>query len=275
LSVASFNSDIATYVSYFILISGSLAFGIPHGALDHILIRGKRIPLLPFILKYLIIIGLYFALWHYFPLLSLISFIIFSSFHFGESELEETGVEISSIGSCIKAFMLGACILLFIICTHFEESLNVIANTNAFQLQNFNYNIISIYSIWIASISLLYIVFQIIISKRYSYLGIVFLLIIGVKVPLIFAFGLYFIFQHSYNAWGHLQIGLNLHPVALYKKAIPYTLGALLIFTAIVVFDSNTLLNIDGFLANVFIFLACISLPHFLLMHMFYKTKNS
>jgi Brp/Blh family beta-carotene 15,15'-monooxygenase len=261
------------YVSYFILIAGFLAVGIPHGALDHILEKNNKEPLYRFIFKYLAIIGFYFALWHYLPQLSLITFIIFSSFHFGESELEETGVKISSTGSYLKAFTLGLCILLFIIFSHFEESMDVIASMNAFQLQDFKAGNISFYSFGIAAISLFYIISQSIFSKRYSYLGLLFLLLIGIKLPLIFAFGLYFIFQHSYNAWGHLQTGLNLNENSLYKKALPYTLGALIVLLAIVVFNPNTIINTEGFLANVFIFLACISLPHFVLMHLFYKSN--
>ena len=273
LIIASFDSVTAMYVSYFILIAGFLAVGIPHGALDHILEKNKREPLYRFILKYLAIIGFYFALWHYLPSLSLITFIIFSSFHFGESELEETGVKISSTGSYLKAFTLGLCILLFIIFSHFEESMDVIASMNAFQLQDFKTVDFSFYSFGIAAISLFYIISQSIFSKRYSYLGLLFLLLIGIKLPLIFAFGLYFIFQHSYNAWGHLQTGLNLNENSLYKKALPYTLGALIVLLAIVVFNPNTIINTEGFLANVFIFLACISLPHFVLMHLFYKSN--
>ena len=273
LIIASFDSVTAMYTSYFILIAGFLAVGIPHGALDHILEKNDKEPLYLFIFKYLAIIGFYFALWHYFPLLSLITFIIFSSFHFGESELEETGVKISSTGSYLKAFTLGLSILLFIIFSHFEESMDVIASMNAFQLQDYKAGDVSLYSLGIAAISLFYIISKSILSKRYSYLGLLFLLLIGIKLPLIFAFGLYFIFQHSYNAWGHLQTGLKLNENSLYKKALPYTLGALIILIAIVIFNPNTIINTEGFLANVFIFLACISLPHFVLMHLFYKSN--
>ena len=274
LIVEPFSSYIASYISYFILISGLLVIGIPHGALDHMLIKDERGSLYQFVFKYLILIGLYFALWHYLPILSLIIFIVFSSLHFGESELEETGINISSLGSYIKAFVLGICILVFIISTHFEESMNIISNMKAIQFKNDSYDKSYIYSFFLASFSFLYIISQSVISKKYTHLGLIFLIVIGVKVPLVLAFGLYFIFQHSYNAWSHLKIGLNMNTVSLYKKASPYILGALIILTAIVVIDLKNILNIDSFWASFFIFLACISLPHFLLMHLFYRAKH-
>jgi hypothetical protein len=87
----------------------------------------------------------------------------------------------------------------------------------------------SIYAVWIASISFLYILIQILLSKKHAHFGLLFLLLLGIKTPLILAFGLYFIFQHSLNAWGHLKHGLNLKMdgFTLYKKALPFTLSAI------------------------------------------------
>jgi len=99
-----------------------------------------------------------------------------------------------------------------------------------------------------------------------------FLLILGVKTPLILAFGIYFIFQHSSNAWQHLKLGLNMNSLQLYKKASFFTLGALFFFLMIV-FYAKDLVSLESFWANFFIFIACISFPHFFLMHIFYKTK--
>ena len=272
---ASFSSSVALYTSYFILVAGFLVVGIPHGALDYMLVNDKSNSLFQFVLKYLAILALYFILWHYFSLFSLIVFVIYSSFHFGESEIEETGLTVSSFGTFVKAFLMGSSILLFIICAHFEESMNIISSISVISFTD-NKNIdFNIYALCIAAISFIYILLQSIISKTYAFLGVIFILLIGIKVPLFFAFGLYFIFQHSYNAWGHLQIGLQLNSASLYKKALPFTLGALFIFVAIVIINSNFILSLDRFYAYVFIFLACISLPHFLLMHLFYKTKIS
>ena len=94
------------------------------------------------------------------------------------------------------------------------------------------------------------------------------------RVSLILAFGLYFIFQHSLNAWGHLQHGLKIDGFSLYKKALPFTLSAIFFLCAMLIYNSVAVLNLNKFIATLFIFLSCISLPHFLLMHLFYKVKH-
>jgi cell division protein FtsW (lipid II flippase) len=99
------------------------------------------------------------------------------------------------------------------------------------------------------------------------------ILCLGMLLPLELAFGFYFIFQHSYNAWQHLQLGLTLPAKTLYKKALPYTLGAILIGVVFYFFNATSILQISHYAGLFFIFLACISLPHFVMMHLFYKQR--
>ena len=270
--LGSWSFQLATYFSYAVLIIGLLYIGIPHGALDHLLTNNKSTSLSFFIFKYLSLIASYYIFWQFFPVLALLIFIIYSSFHFGESELVETNKNFDSIVAHFKAFLLGMSILFFIIFSHHEESLGIVGNLisfTAFNSAQLNYMFIARS---LAFLSFVYILIQSIWSKGQSYLGLLFILLLGVKVPLILAFGLYFVFQHSYNAWQHLKIGLNMNSLQLYKKASIFTLGALLIFL-LIVFYSKELLNMEGLWASFFIFIACISFPHFILMHTFYKTN--
>lgn len=272
LLLSNWNHQLAAYFSYAVLIVGLLWIGIPHGALDHMLSKNKNTPLPLFVIKYVAISGLYYIFWQYFPLLAFLVFIVYSSFHFGESELVETDRKVDSWGAHLKAFLMGLSILLFIIFSHTEEALRIIANFIAIpELSHFLLNYAFI-ALSLAILSFVYILVQIIMHKRWSYFGVLFLLVIGVKVPLILAFGLYFIFQHSSNAWHHLKLGLNMNSMQLYKKSLFYTLGALVIFL-LIAFCSNEIVSIDGLWAKFFIFIACISFPHFLLMHLFYKAK--
>ena len=101
------------------------------------------------------------------------------------------------------------------------------------------------------------------------------ILFLGMLLPLELAFGFYFIFQHSYNAWQHLQIGLALPAKTLYKQAMPYTIGAILIGVVFYFFNATSILQLSHYSGLFFIFLACISLPHFVLMHLFYKQINN
>ncbi len=117
-----------------------------------------------------------------------------------------------------------------------------------------------------------------IIALYFNKLSLYFLLIIlllGIATPLIFAFGIYFICQHSINAWQHLKQELLISNKTLLKEAYPFTFAAVIFFVAIVLvsyFLQSQEINILK--SQFFIFLACISLPHVLLMHNFYKKQN-
>jgi Brp/Blh family beta-carotene 15,15'-monooxygenase len=125
----------------------------------------------------------------------------------------------------------------------------------------------------IAALSIAYIIVQSLFLRKFTHWGLLFLLFIGSLVPLIAAFGLYFIVQHSINAWVHLTNGLSSNNISLYKKALPFTLGAILLFIIIVIFNNNSLIQNDRIIPLFFIFLACISLPHVILMHSFYESR--
>jgi lycopene beta-cyclase len=257
----------AAYFSYAVLVVGLAWIGIPHGALDHLLSKKPNNSLPLFIGKYLLIIALYFAFWKLFPVMGLLVFILFSSFHFGESEWVQTDKHINNLHSYLKAFLMGLSILLFIIFTHAAESFSVIANyTNLPLIKH------AFIGNAIAALSFGYLLYACILSKNASFTGLLFLLLIGVKVPLILAFALYFIFQHSANAWQHLKLRLNMDTRQLYKQSSLYTLGAFFIFV-LILFNANEIKDMSALWANFFIFIACISFPHFFMMHMFYKRK--
>jgi Brp/Blh family beta-carotene 15,15'-monooxygenase len=278
--ISWYSHTIALYYSYSIVLAGLFVVGIPHGAVDHLLIADKKNVLVEFIIKYLVIIVAYFILWLYYPSLALIIFIIYSAFHFGESELEELGIKNTSIKIYATSFLLGLSILMFIICMHFNESLQLLSKINGLD-SLLSLKGISPFQLYIIpSLAFLYILFQATFQKHYSLLAVLLLLVIGVFVPLLLSFALYFICQHSYNAWKHVQKQLEIPNFALYKKTIPYTIGALFIFLFLLVFVNVNSSYLQLMSTNFFMFLACISLPHFLLMHVFYKSgfhnsKNS
>jgi Brp/Blh family beta-carotene 15,15'-monooxygenase len=272
LFINAFNPTIASYFSYAIILLGLMWIGIPHGAVDHLLYKGKTLNSLPiFILKYLAIVVFYFALWQFQPLVSLLVFVIYSAFHFGESELEETGVRVKTIQQYFNAFFTGLSILLFIIGTHYTESIQVIADIQGLQSLHQYQTVYPFQSLLFAISGFLYLCYQRFNAKQTLFSGLLMILLAGVFVPLPLAFAFYFVFQHSYNAWQHLQIGLSVGSISLYKKAIPYVFGALFIFALILikaVFVSEINLS---FWSYFFVFIACISLPHMHIMHLFYK----
>ena len=64
-----------------------------------------------------------------------------------------------------------------------------------------------------------------------------------------------------------------MNSMQLYKKSSFYTIGALFIFL-LIAFYSTEIQHINGLWAIFFMFIACISFPHFILMHVFYNSKN-
>ncbi|MGL5944593.1 MAG: Brp/Blh family beta-carotene 15,15'-dioxygenase, partial [Sediminibacterium sp.] len=92
-------------------------------------------------------------------------------------------------------------------------------------------------------------------------------LLITSKLPIMLSFGIYFCFQHSLHGWKFLQENLSMKSLALFKKAGPFTLGAILLFATIAFFYSNQ------FFGFFFILLSCMSIPHIFSMQIFYK-KN-
>lgn len=272
LVLSNWNEQLAAYFSYSVVIIGLLYIGIPHGALDHLLSKNRSTPLFVFIFKYLFISALYYAFWQYFPFLALLVFVSYTSFHFGESELVETEKSINSLNTKLKAFLMGFSILFFIILSHAEESLGIVSNFIEIRELVRLGGSFSFIAVIGTILTFVYILTQSIMSKRWCYLGLLFLLLLGIRVPLILAFSLYFIFQHSSNAWQHLKRGLNMNSFQLYKKSSLYTLGALVIFI-LIAFCADEILSINGLLAKFFLFIACISLPHFILMHLFYKAN--
>lgn len=265
------NPPLAQQLLVAFIAIGFLWVGIPHGALDHMLVKQPKSSLLSFMLKYIAIMGVYFLCWHYFSFASLIIFVLFSSFHFGESEFEE----MKQRSSYLEASLLGFCILMVLIGSHANESIQVISAIKAlpFSLQTSQQNLkVVLQSTAILSFS--YLIFKGIRTRNKAFVGILFLLLLGVKMPLMLAFGLYFICQHSINAWRHLQTGLQLSSGNLYRKGLPYTLGALAFLALFFLLDMSRYITVSGMMGLVFVFLACVSLPHFIMMHLFYKTNK-
>lgn len=64
-----------------------LTIGIPHGAMDHLLMNPKisNKGLINFILKYMAIIILYLIVWIFLPVPALLAFLLMSAYHFGQS----------------------------------------------------------------------------------------------------------------------------------------------------------------------------------------------
>ncbi len=256
------------WVNSIILIVGAVLVGIPHGAIDHLLNSGNinnKIKL-TFILNYLGKIALYLILWIILPKLALIVFLIYSIWHFGQNDLIEWKVKINPY----KIFSWGFCLFGIILLGHLAETNSILRDLNSYQIPlriSQGEKISQILTI----LTFLWALWE----KKGAILLLAITLFIGIHLPLISAFGLYFIGQHSLNGWSHLKYGMNANNKTLILKALPFTLCAFLLFFALIFAGYHGLLeNLQGKeMATTFIFISCISFPHVIEMHRFYKNK--
>ena len=71
----------------------------------------------------------------------------------------------------------------------------------------------------------------------------VLMLSIGLFLPLLSSFAVYFLAQHSLYGWMHLKKGLNTNNLQLYKKALPFNLGAIFFFALTIYLVQSVLLK--------------------------------
>ena len=265
------NPSIAAVVGYVGLFAGLLLVGIPHGAVDHLLLQTKSFNLVRFIVQYLLIIAGYFVVWHWAPLFSLILFISYSAYHFGESEMVEINASLHSFTEKSYAFLVGLAILLFIIFSHVETSLLVLHKMNGVDLYVNAFDFLA-YKNWVLPLSLVALL-PIWKLRKQTFLYLIALLLAGTQMPLMLAFGLYFVGSHSIHAWGHIATKLKIPNTKLYLQSLPFNMGALFIFAIFLYLQQANAQLIQSYAATFFIFLACVSLPHIVLMHLFYKKE--
>jgi hypothetical protein len=86
-------------------------------------------------------------------------------------------------------------------------------------------------------------------------------------LPLIPAFALFFIFQHSLHGWKKIKAMSLKSDLRLWLNALPFTLGAVVLFGFNTYYASITW-------GQVFIFLAALSFPHVVLMATLYRKSS-
>ena len=260
LLLGPWSSSIDLYICGFLL----LAIGIPHGAGDHLIAakiaqrENLTFHLRPFIVYYLGIMLVYAALWFVSPLISFIIFIAISVFHFGDMEDVHPVEPAKTWVNLAKTICLGTGILSFILISHWPEAYRIITDMHVnlpAKLPEFS---------MLSSLLFLLLGFQ---KKNFhSFFNTFFALVIGYFLPLIPAFICYFSCCHAITSFEGMRKHLEMRILELYKKLIPFSLGAFLLGILYIKLVSN-----DLQLYPIFIFLSLLTLPHFLLMHKLIK----
>ncbi|NBP05960.1 MAG: hypothetical protein EBV15_07035 [Bacteroidetes bacterium] len=251
-------------MQWFLLSAGLLAVGIPHGAVDHLLGTGKihARPAWGFILKYLGIMLIYLLLWQMLPSVALVIFLLYSAFHFGQSDIQEWKIRRFAN---LKSLIWGLIILDVILFSHGAEVSNILHGMNI-ELNQMPGEFVCYFSLLTAILWAFY-------EKKTAILWSVFMLLIGMHLPVLSAFGLYFIGQHSLNGWSHLRKGMQAGNKELFMKALPFTVGAISLLAVLLCMAVANILPWKGeqWISVFFVFLACLSMPHVWAMHRFYQ----
>ena len=270
-SVAFYMSCILLVFQYFqlgllsniIVIVGLLIVGLPHGALDHLysVSNPHRIPW-RFIGIYLGLGLLLLVVWYFLPYLALVIFLTYTAWHFGQADFE-----IWKRQSGVKSFFWGILVLALILGSHWTETSQILNEMDIFLPQSIDLlGFLNQNSSWV----LLFLVLLLspIMRMNPKVKETLFCLFIGAWLPLLPAFACYFVFQHSLHGWQHLKQKLSLSHQKMWLQALPFTLGALLLFGAYLylIQEPNW--------GQVFIFLSALSFPHVYYMHKSYPQPN-
>jgi lycopene beta-cyclase len=255
------------WVELIAFLAGLFFVGIPHGAVDHLLAKGEMEsrPSIRFVIRYLGAAMVYFIGWLIFPLTALLFFLLYSIWHFGQNDMNEWQPRTKNP---VSYLVWGLILFSVILCSHISETNAILSNLRIPSMP------LSDQQGTLASLVLLIYAYTWGFWKRYPAMIITSgILTVGIQLPLLTVFGLYFIGQHSVNGWKHLKQGLGTNTSSLFLKALPFTIAAFLLFGFLLYAIEIGLLHEfkDNWLTAFFVFVSCISFPHVIAMHQFYK----
>lgn len=247
-----------------LLLLAFMSLGLSHGAIDYLADQNIKSTkdLLRYIASYIIKGALLGVVWYFLPDFALLGFVVFSAWHFGQTDFNEWQLT-QGLGS----FLWGLVALLLLLGLHFPETIAVLQHIPGLKfhhsIMEISENQLLFFKIFITAAGLvLYTVYrstQMLFTLSY--------LLLTAGLPLLISFGIYFVLQHSLHGWKHLKAQLKLTSAQMFRKAFPYT-SFTVVFIAIFLYAYHT-----HYLGMLFIALSCISMPHVLSMDHFYRRK--
>lgn len=207
--------------------------------------------------------GLIVLLWWQFPTMTLLAFLGYSAWHFGQTDAKLWQSNHSGWALAYGLLLLG-----FVLMSHPSETKFYLAALGS---------PVEIAEGWDLPMGFGLVLLSLALTKtsRGSYAITLLVLLAGTQLPLLAAFGFYFIGLHSWRGWRHLQSGLGMSNSRLFKQALPFSTAAWLLFLALGWAASRYDLSFEGWIPAFFVFLAAISAPHVLMMHRFYGRQRS
>lgn len=261
-----------------------LLIGLPHGATDFLLFRRLYGPelgqkkVLKFFFFYLFAVLGYLVVWLVFPVVAMVTFLVISAYHFGQSNWQFIPVAASIrpvLNVSFGAFTIGGAVL-----WHWDEGQNIVQQ------------MIGYLPAWsdstMANIQWFILLFNVVILFGTRLLGqidpsLLFREVVKLCVlsfmfyftPLLVAFTLYFTLWHSLSSlldqilfFRHQWPSFTL--ANYYYQAAPYTLLAIFGLPGLM-FGQSFMFPGASFLSLFLILIACITLPHIILVEERYK----
>tara|TARA_B100001093_G_scaffold440820_1_gene441581 strand:+ start:1034 stop:1969 length:936 start_codon:yes stop_codon:yes gene_type:complete len=267
-----------------------LTIGISHGSLDHI--KGKKllgimkISNIYFFYSVYIFIGVSLILiWLMFPVITLITFLIVASYHFGKEDtdfLTSNNYPLNQIFYFLKGLLVVIAPLNF----HFEETINI------FKLLMVENEKFYIYLAILENFKIIPIIFLLSVFSSFYlfiknfnfvkftiFLDFFSILILNYYLSPLLAFTFYFCFLHSIRHSFSLIVEIDhknfKNGLFLFlKKALPLTILTILLYFIALFFLNNFYDLNDAIIKVIFIGLASLTFPHILLEYLFEKYEK-
>lgn len=268
-----------------LLLFSMVLFGVPHGALD-LYIEGKNIASNDVkgnsvLWKYLMNILAYSLLWYFFPLLSLIVFIIITAYHFGE--IDWMGKSDHFIQKLLY-FFLGMAWILYFLSVNVKSALKIFLYVGNASVSEAAWVKLASFVSPIALISILLMYLILFLKRNYFYyksthyyfslIQLSILLFICNYSSLWIGFGFYFGLWHSILSFDKIRLNFNLSNSMqswglLIKQAMPFSIMAWMgmLFIMFMFYSSK---NTTSLVTLLFITLSVLTLPH---LQVFTKLK--
>jgi beta-carotene 15,15'-dioxygenase len=275
----------------YLFIGGIILLGIPHGAADVLVGTDgnvsphKSLSAPYFLAKYAGRLFIFWLIIYWFPLTGIFLFVIFSAYHFGETDLHQ--FDTKTLSGKLFVFSYGLVILCVIIMQHFTEVMPLLdIVTNKTTMPGLS-KAIQPYKLLLLSISGLFFFFTAFIhlyhhSVNIRFEGILvrfcFIIVILYYLPLMLGFTFYFIVWHSVLSmqmiFTYLQSEKSFAKAHIALQMIKYSLLA---FAALsfVGYAGYQFSNRSAFIVYIFLGLAVLTAPHMQVMYNMYNKIRS
>jgi Brp/Blh family beta-carotene 15,15'-monooxygenase len=276
LAGVQFIPDFNQAYSYGITFIVIITLGLIHGSLDYDVDAGSKSSpnLLAFLGKYIFQMVIIAAIWMVAPALALSLFLLFTAWHFGETDFSLFKLKFESI----TVMMYGIGITGWLLGSHYTPERKEFTDALSFFIEsntNTTYTFKQLTEI-LSLVSLGLILVAAILSKMFrnptALLLLTALLLITWYLPLLLSFTFYFGFWHSMHTINLIMNDIKVNTKVLVIKSLPYLGTAIVMGIASIfvleAFNQNTELAL-------FVFISSLTLPHATVMHQMLKRYRS